>query len=409
MIPSKVELKNLNGKFQLYKNGKHYIIKGAGCEFGNIALLAKNGGNTFRTWRVDNGKETGEQVLKNANNLGLMVVMGIDVARQRHGFDYNDSIAVAKQKEEIRKQVLRLKDYPSLLVWGIGNELNLRATNPKVWNAVNEIAIMIHKIDPNHPVTTMLAGIDKNLVNDIKVRCPDLDFISIQMYGDLINLQQRITESGYNGPYMVTEWGATGHWEVKQTSWNAPIEQTSSEKAASIQERYEKAIATDTNKCIGNFVFVWEQKQERTPTWYGLFSENGEQTEAIDVMYKIWNNKWPENRCPSIKNPLINGMSAYDNITLQPTEKITAIIEAIDLDNDTLSYVWEIMPESTDLKDGGDKESRPKTMGELITKTNKIELTVPEQEGAYRLFIYVLDGKNHAGTANIPFLIKKNG
>lgn len=29
--------------------------------------------------------------------------------------------------------------------------------NPNVWNAVNDIANMIHDEDPNHPVTTMLA------------------------------------------------------------------------------------------------------------------------------------------------------------------------------------------------------------------------------------------------------------
>ena len=29
-----------------------------------------------------------------------------------------------------------------MLIWAIGNELNLRATNPKVWDAVNDISKM---------------------------------------------------------------------------------------------------------------------------------------------------------------------------------------------------------------------------------------------------------------------------
>jgi hypothetical protein len=36
--------------------------------------------------------------------------------------------------------------------------------------------------------------------------------------------------------------------------------------------------------------------------------------------------------------------------------------------------------------------------GEITVKT-------PEEEGAYRLFFYVLDGNNHAATVNIPFYI----
>ncbi len=119
-----------------YKDGEPYNVKGAGCEFGDIATIAQHGGNTFRTWRVDNGRETGEQILDKAQKHGLMVLMGIEVARERHGFNYDDTAAVAKQKEEIRQQILRLRNHPALFAWGIGNELNLLATNPKVWNAV---------------------------------------------------------------------------------------------------------------------------------------------------------------------------------------------------------------------------------------------------------------------------------
>ncbi|MDP3312984.1 MAG: hypothetical protein Q8S45_06495, partial [Lutibacter sp.] len=88
--PAKVELKNNDGQFQLYVNNKPFYIKGAGLEFGNIASVAKHGGNSFRTWRTENGKQTGKEVLDEAHKYGLMVTMGIEVARERHGFDYND-------------------------------------------------------------------------------------------------------------------------------------------------------------------------------------------------------------------------------------------------------------------------------------------------------------------------------
>ena len=102
--------------------------------------------------------------------------MGIEVARRRHGFDYNDEQAVKKQLERIKKEVISLKDHPALLIWAIGNELNLRFTRYKVWDAVNEISKMIHEIDPNHPTTTTLAGISQRDINEIKKHCSQLGF-----------------------------------------------------------------------------------------------------------------------------------------------------------------------------------------------------------------------------------------
>ncbi|MBE0424459.1 MAG: hypothetical protein IBX66_11065, partial [Lutibacter sp.] len=124
---AKITLTNTNGQYQLFVNGNPFYIKGAGLEFGKIASVAKHGGNSFRTWRTDNGIQSGKEVLDEAQKNGLMVTMGIDVARERHGFDYNDEVAVKEQLERIKKEVIALKDHPALLIWAIGNELNLRA------------------------------------------------------------------------------------------------------------------------------------------------------------------------------------------------------------------------------------------------------------------------------------------
>ena len=107
---AKVTLKNTEGKYQLLVNNEPFYIKGAGLEFGNIPALAKHNGNSFRTWRTDNGEQSGKEVLDEAQKYGLMVTMGIEVARERHGFDYNDDVAVKEQKERIRKEILEFKD-----------------------------------------------------------------------------------------------------------------------------------------------------------------------------------------------------------------------------------------------------------------------------------------------------------
>lgn len=405
--PTKVTLKNTNGKFQLFVNNKPFYIKGAGLEFGNIETLAAHNANSFRTWRTENGKQSGKEVLDEAYKNGLMVTMGIEVARERHGFDYNDTKAVTKQLEKIRAEVEELKNHPALLIWAIGNELNLHYTNPKVWDAVNDISKMIHEIDPNHLTTTTLAGVKQKEINYIKERCSNLDLLSVQLYGDLPSLPQKIRDFGWTGAYMITEWGATGHWEVPKTKWGAPIEENSSLKAANYLQRFQKGIEIDTLQCVGSYVFLWGHKQERTPTWYGVFLEDGKETESVDVMHYIWNKTWPINKTPQIKSLLMNDKTAYQNVIVNKNGicKATALI--VDSENDAINYKWEILRESSDLKEGGDLEKRPKSISiKILEQHNGMLKFKAPKKGKYRLFVYANDGQEHAATANIPFLVE---
>lgn len=403
---AKVELKNNDGKFQLYVNNTPFYIKGAGLEFGNIEAVALHNGNSIRTWRTENGQQSGKEVLDEAQKNGLMVTMGIEVARERHGFDYNDEAAVKAQLESIKKEVLALKDHPALLIWAIGNELNLRSTNPKVWNAVNDISKMIHEVDANHLTTTTLAGISQQNIDLIKERCSDLDLLSIQKYGKLEELPNQIRKFGWEGAYIVTEWGATGHWEVPKTEWGAPIEENSTLKAANYLKRYRGGIEADSLQCIGSYVFLWGQKQERTPTWYGIFLEDGKETESVDEMHFIWNNTYPENRTPQIEAYTLDGKTAYDNVTLEAGKSYLASLKVTDTENDAINYSWEILPESVALQDGGDIESRPEnTVFKTISQKNGDLTFVVPPTGLYRLFVYADDGNGHTATANIPFKV----
>ena len=168
--PRKVELKkNDKGYYRLFVDDEEFYIWGAGLEFGDKKLLASHGANSFRNWSTDNGRETGQEVLDEALENGLMVFMGLDIKRERHGFDYDDPEQVQQQKEDIRKQIMAYKDHPALLGWGVGNELNLHYTNKKVWDAVNDISTMIREIDPDRLTTTSLAGMDRETVELVDV------------------------------------------------------------------------------------------------------------------------------------------------------------------------------------------------------------------------------------------------
>ncbi len=405
--PAKVEIRKNDGSYQIYINQKPFYIEGAGIEYGSQEKLKEHGGNSFRTWSTDNGRDRCVDILDRAQKNGLYVTMGLDIQPERHGFNYNDTNAVARQLASVKAQVLKYKDHPALIAWAIGNELNLDYQNPKVWDAVNDLSRMIHQLDPNHLTTTTLAGFNKPLTDTIRKRAPDLDFLSFQMYSDIINLPRYLREANWDQPYVITEWGATGHWECAKTAWGAPIENDSTTKANQYQMRFEKVIRSDHKYCLGSYVFSWGQKQERTPTWYGMFLESGEETPAVDVMQYLWTGTWPANRSPRLDGTWLDVKTAYQNVHLKAGQTYEARVSAADPDQDRLRYAWEVMEESKEKKVGGDAESVPRRLQGLIAEPAKDQtaLHAPATPGAYRLFVYIYDGHGHAAHANVPFYV----
>ena len=207
---------------------------------------------------------------------------------------------------------------------------------------------------------------------------------------------------------MVTEWGPSGDWQVPLTEWKASIEETSTEKAQRYLERYENTILKDAERCLGSYVVIWQWRHERTQTWYGMFLESGERTEAVNVMQYLWAGQWPANRSPRIEELAIDGKLAADSVYLKPGGRHTATLKVRDPEGDPLTIRWEIMPEVARGGYAGMGEKRSKPMPELIQKTGEREIVfaAPEEGGANRVFVFALDGQGNAATANIPFFIR---
>jgi len=403
-IPVTLE-QNDEGHYQILRDGEPYFIRGAGGT-SRLDQLAEAGANSVRTWSTDDA----QRILDEAQKHGLTVMLGLRMGSERHGFDYDDEEAVSEQKETLRERVEQFKGHPALLAWGLGNEVDLFYTNTRVWHAVEDLAQMIRELDPNHLITTVTAGIDQEKADLIREKAPSLDYLSINVYGDLDNLPETVREIGWPGAYAVTEWGPTGHWEIDNTDWEVPVEQTSTEKAKAYRERYEAAILGDPGKGLGSYAFLWGQKQETTPTWYGLFLESGHATEVVDTMHYLWSGDWPETRAPSIQSFLIDGQRAHDSIYLEPGKTYQVALSADHPHDEPFEIDWEFLPESTDIREGGDREERPKSVEGLIVEDGgdgRMEFTAPEAQGPYRLFAYVTNEHNKAATANVPFYVRK--
>lgn len=388
--------KNNLGEWTLLRNGTPYYVKGAG---GSVYLkeVVAAGGNSIRTW----GTENAQAILDEAHKNGLTVMMGLWLQHERHGFDYDDSVSVRRQREAFRKDVLALKDHPALLAWGVGNEVDLNYSNTNVWHAVEDIAKMIKELDPHHPTTTITAGLDSVEVQLIKSRCPSLDFYSINTYGDLDKLPSQIERFGWTGPYMITEWGPNGHWEVKRTPWGAPIEQTSAQKAESYLRRYQDKIWAEKATNMGSYVFLWGQKQETTPTWYGIFTEYKEKTETLWAIKQAWMET-------SLPAPVSLQAFSTTHLIARVGDKVDVDFTMQNAGDKKPVLRYEIIPESQDIKSGGDVENRPPSLSRKRVRSyagETLTIKMPEVEGAYRIFIY-LDAGGWIAYGNLPVFVQ---
>ena len=400
---SKVEVTtNAIGNFELLKNGVPYYIKGAGAK-DHFDLLVKSGANSIRVWSTNN-----KAFLDSAHHYGLTVTLGLHVRPERSGMDYNDEYAVKGQIEYLKNEVLKYKDHPALLVWGIGNEVDLKYSNFKVWETIEILAKFIKEVDQNHPTMTVIAGVDPSKAFHIKKYCPSVDILGLNVYGSIENAGANLRKFNWNKPYIVSEWGLNGPFEAKKTSWKAKIEPPNGVKADQRKRRYLELIEKDKEYCLGSYCFLWGQKQESTATWHGMFLSNGKPTEAVDVMQYCWTGEWPQSRAPSIKNISLENIGWRKDHILSPSMQATLSIEYNKYNNKKVIVEYVLFPEAFSDKIGGDIQISPDPIEFEIVKKSDTELTfiIPKKIGAYRLFAYIKNEIGQSSVANIPFLVE---
>jgi hypothetical protein len=398
--PIPVTVESVPGGYVLLRGGERYTVKGAGGT-EQLNLLAASGANSVRTWGPPSIR-----FLDRAHALGLSVCVGFWVDHERHGFDYNDDEAVAAQIARHKTAIDQLKDHPAVLVWAIGNEVELEAKNMRVWDVVEEVAAYAKKMDPHRPTMTIIAHAPEKAVQEINKRCPSIDILGTNSYGGVGGVGQALRDAGWDGPFLVTEWGVNGPWEQRKTDWGAEIEATSTEKARQVGRRYARMQQDPHN--LGNYIFFWGAKQETTATWFNLFLDDGRRLESVEVLDFIWSGTWPRHLAPRAEDLTINGMHGLENIRLKAGAAAVADFALTRGDSKGTKVHWEIVAESDDKRTGGDAEEVPDTVAFDTRGAGKthLDFVVPEQAGAYRLFLYVYGKGRTAATANIPFYVE---
>lgn len=424
--PAEVTLSQEEGFWQLYRDGEPYLIRGVAASAPTYAddqrdyyygMLADYGGNTIRTYAVD---ETTRKVLDAAYANGIMVNVGLWVAKESQGFDYTNTAAVQQQLENLRQQVLQFKDHPAVLMWIVGNEpdASYESLNHKeqMWRAVNDICAMIKEVDGFHPTTTAIINASQEKLGHIMQWAPNMDVLSTNAKENTVaGAIANIRAAGWTKPFILSEYGPRAVVSLSNTprrvlEWGAFVEQTSTEKEEDYRKIYQDYVVPNVNSgCIGSFAFLWgylTRAQDQVMTWYGLHTTDGRIFGGVDALQYVWTGQYPSNRAPVIASRahmLLNGRQAEDNIKIAPGSINQAVVTASDPDGDPIEYEWRISEEGSQGPEGGPHPGIP---GLIQQNGNaKVTFTAPPA-GAYRLYIYVKDNNNKVANAAIPFLVE---
>ena len=396
--PLAVRIEKLGSGFQLMRAGLPYFIQGAGGG-ASKSLLRELGGNSFRTWDVKGVKDE----LDEAQRLGLTVTVGIWLEHKSPDFSYDNPQQRENQFEAARRAIDSYKDHPALLMWGIGNEMEMdQESNPALWQAVQRIAAYAKKVDPHHPTMTVVAEIGTGKLAMIARYCPSIDVVGINAYGGAPSLAERYQKMGGVKPFVLTEFGPAGPWEVAKTPWGAPIEASSSAKSEHYRSTYEASVIHQPMS-LGSYAFAWGHKQEATATWFGLLLADGTRLGAVDVLSSFWSGKPLLHTAPTILRLSLDGPDR-----VPPGRAVHLSLDARSAAGDPLQVDWVLQFDPLQQSSGGAHEDVPAVFPQSLLRADahSADFRMPREGGAYRVFAYVRDAHGAGAVANVPLFVE---
>jgi hypothetical protein len=210
---------------------------------------------------------------------------------------------------------------------------------------------------------------------------------------------------------------------VKTTTWGAPLEPSSSEKAATYRNAVETFSADPT--CVGGYAFKWGWKVQVTCTWICLLNEyehtykahggtltGGEETAGVDEISRVWTGAHPRHRAPALDGLTLAGAVAADSVRLAAGATAEARCAAHHPGGGRLTYLFLVLPECGKAGDRARTEGQswkggvpPPVAGAVLSTDGAGGATIraPDAPGAYRLHVWASDAHNKVATANIPF------
>jgi Glycosyl hydrolases family 2, TIM barrel domain len=418
---SVVKVTGTQGNWQLTLNGQPYYIKG--LDYGPdlkttqattnayVADLAATGANTTRTWGTGS---TTSNLLVAADKYNVHVVMGFWL---NQNVNYCTSKNLSTTLNQIVNWVNTYKSDPGVLIWDIGNEVINAAgnyfsgttlQNDRVCYAqfVNQISQAIHAADPNHPTTSTDAW--TGAWPYYATYSPDLDMLAVNQYGGICSVQGAWANGpnnngvAYTKPYIVTEFGPQGEWEVPNDSNGVPLEPTDLQKAAAYPNAWACITGSNGNGAagvsLGATAFIYGNTNDFGGVWF-----NDEYTSSMTKRLSYYSQYKMYKGVASTANqpPTCQSMTLSQTANIPEGSSFTVTTNFIDPDGDPMTFNVMINEKYIN----GSTSLSNATFSQTGSQT--FSVTAPSTVGVWKIYVYAFDGHNNVGIESASFGVVK--
>ncbi|WP_420363834.1 discoidin domain-containing protein [Curtobacterium aetherium] len=394
--PTGVHVTGTQGKWQLTVDGKPWLVEGV--TYGPPAAQAatylpdirRMGANTIRTWGTD---ASSGQVFDAARANGIRVIAGLWLDQ---GADYvHDSAYKTATLSSIRKTVTTYRGNGGLLMWDVGNEVMLSRTEEQriaYAKYVEQVTRAIHAVDPDHPVTSTDAW--TGAWPYYREYTPSLDLYAVNSYGGVGWVHQTWREGGYTKPYIVTETGPAGSWEVPSDANGVPRQPSDTAAAQAYTDAWA-AVRAAPGVALGATMFHYGVEDDEQGVWLNLRT-GGLKRLSYYAVQRAYGGPTSGNR-----PPVVSGITASPSTGVARGASVTITAPATDPDGDTVTYRAAV---SSRWIAGGDGAMRPTPV--TVTGPGRLRITAPSTPGVWKVAVYATDGHGNAGIETVTVRVR---
>ncbi|MFE2267080.1 discoidin domain-containing protein [Streptomyces griseosporeus] len=398
-----VKVEGGQGSWRLTAGGQPYTVKGVtwGPAIADAPTYLPDvramGANTIRTWGTDGSSKA---LLDAAASNGIRVINGFWLqpgGGPGSGGCVNyvtDTAYKNNSLTEFAQWVEAYKSHPATLMWNVGNESvlglqncysgsELEAQRNAYTSFVNDVARKIHSIDPDHPVTSTDAW--TGAWPYYQRNAPDLDLSAVNAYNGVCQVRQDWIDGGYTKPYIVTETGPAGEWEVPNDVNGVPDEPTDVQKA----DAYTKAWTCVTGHqgvALGATLFHYGTEHDFGGVWFNLVPD-GMKRLSYYAVKRAYTGSTAGDDTP----PVISTMSVSPTSTAPAGGEFTVRADVRDPDGDPVTYKVFLSGNHAD----GDK--RLVEAQWRATGNGTFAVTAPQKLGVWKVYLQAEDGHGNAG------------
>jgi hypothetical protein len=394
--------------WQLMVDGKPFAIKGAtfGYDknvkdydryFKDLKFL---GVNAIRLWATTENTQT---LLDIAHSYGIKVMPGIWMRHGRPGMEDDDHFNYLEDQEGMDvmynnaiKTVEKYKDHPAVLCWGIGNEVYLNtetvAEKEAYSRLLERICNHIKKLDPNHPIISVEAwtfGLEW-----WQKYVPSIDIYGLNCYGPGAGLlSSELEKRGIDKPYVITEFGVSGEWDISEEKNGIKVEPNDQQKYEAIVSGYHKWIANKPS-CLGVFIFHYSNGSDFISPWF-FTHHNSQYRPQYWAIREAYTGEKPLNQVPEIEVFELTDSKTKSGLWI-PVALSVSDEEKEELE---ISFYYN---QRTGSRKRRNQINPLNYRGNIV---DGFEIQLPAENGAIKVYVNVKDTYGNVGIASTSVLV----